>query len=831
MTLSIVYSSDPLSLASLEGATRPILIESDASRLVTSELRRYCRREISGRSILVAGHRGGGKTTVVLGSFLSLLRDAENAGHLRPLLVLLHGPSLLPTEPPAAARSQGETDGNKVDPSALLAAGAIVPPELPGGGGAPSGSASDTSTKGKDAAQEVKSETQIALEQITIGLYRALAKELAGAYRGRALALDADRYSPLVERELRPRSDWQGFERYLKSDGEPAAPPVRVTEMAAQLELDLYQNTDAARLRMFWAAAKALRWGVVRHGLPRNDDQGWRELVALVSANEAYLRCTGKFTRQDEQTGTESRKTSAELNWNAAGENLVRPVLTLLTGGVSGVGAFQQSGSLLQSGLAAVIGAFGAAGVLKLSSSVSRERTRTVTMNFVPDTSVTTLDRVLPILVDRVNAAGLAPVFVVDELDKVRNLSRRMTRLVHDLKKFVAENAFFCWLTDRTYYEEVEAGIKRLAYARESTYFTYRLFIGFWPDDLHSYLLRVLQPPAEPKPPEEPAEPASRPGDATPPAAGDALPDAAASQVRRASDAKMRFQKALDERAEDLKDQEVWPYVLMHRSQMHPIDLHREIAAVRRDDGSLMVPQGRVRSIRPYQADVMMQLAIEMVLDQCPLRPWFDRQPAKRRFAYDALYYLSRGWWNGDDDVDLGDGGQEAFDNYLVERLKTEEEEPEPESKDDAAEPKATLADLLKRVLNDDDRKFLFGLQREIALRLTYPRLFLRWMALWNGDRQRDGRPPVSNELVAGLPLLRARRDMPLERVGRKGPDRWKFRWRFDAGGQLQVPLAAPKVAPPAAPLAAAAPAEAAEWEVHERGIRAVATMLAKVSA
>lgn len=839
MALNILQSPEPLSPESLLRPEEVRLIHSDAYRQLNAELERYCRGEISGRSILLAGHRGSGKTTLVQGAFLNVWRQSHESGHLRPLLVMLHGPSLLPMELPTEPRPEDRTSSQSttasVENTEPPEEHGVVPPAQPTKSPAASGAAGQAAKNAKaskhdgnenDGTQENEGEeggtekkpvsgTQIALEQITVGLYRALATEVARAYRDEALSRHRREQAYF---EQPRRRFWNTLPFRRGRFGTPLT-----VEMAGQLELELFQQPDPARLRQYWVAANVEQEGVILHGVsgPRGVDQGWRELVAVVSANQAYLRCIGKLTQSEQQTGTDSRKRNAELTWNAAGDNLVRPVLTLMSGGLVGAGAFQETGSLLQSGLAALAAALGAAGVFKLTSSVKRERTRTTTFNFVPDTSVATLDRVLPILVDRLNAAGLAPVFVVDELDKVWHLSQRMTRLVHDLKKFVAENAFFCWLTDRTYFEEVEGRIKKLSYARESTYFTYRWFIGYSPDDLHEYLGKVLELSPEPQEPKEPEAKG---------ATAQATPEPSNEEVRYRSELR-NWAKAHGKWSEEEIDREVWPYVLLHWSQMHPIDLQRELAEIRSPAGQVWWQEGRVRA---YRVDVLLQLAIESVLDQGDLRPWFRRDPDKRRFVYDALYYMSRRWWDGAEVVDLTDGGLKAFDDYLVERLRTEAEDRQAKAPlQDGAEPPLTLEQLLNRVLRAEDRQFLFRVQRDVAFLLASHRLLRRSLRSWNALRREDGRELISDVVLQMVPSGRSNEGMPLkrERDGKAGTRR-KFRWCFyPSGAELEPRLKQPPPARPVVPSAGDSLAPPLGWTEDLRAIRAVSDMLKRISS
>ena len=73
----------------------PILAESDSYRRLYRDLRRYTTGQIQGRSYLIAGHRGSGKSMLVYKVIEDLLRDSLDRPQ-RPLFVRLHGPDLLP---------------------------------------------------------------------------------------------------------------------------------------------------------------------------------------------------------------------------------------------------------------------------------------------------------------------------------------------------------------------------------------------------------------------------------------------------------------------------------------------------------------------------------------------------------------------------------------------------------------------------------------------------------------------------------------------------------------------------------------------------------------
>src|SRR5215470_1448740 len=130
MALIIKKIVEPLTPASQ--ATAALVIQSDGLHELLREMLRYARGEIVGRSYLIAGHRGVGKTTMVRQAIELLERQlsSENA-RLRPLFVDLHGPDLVaavtkrPAEadqPAPAASKPEDVASPKADASAAAKA-------------------------------------------------------------------------------------------------------------------------------------------------------------------------------------------------------------------------------------------------------------------------------------------------------------------------------------------------------------------------------------------------------------------------------------------------------------------------------------------------------------------------------------------------------------------------------------------------------------------------------------------------------------------------------------------------------------------------------------
>jgi hypothetical protein len=606
MPIQIVTAPEPLSPASYDPNVDCVLIDSDVSKALMEEMRRYCNRQVTGRSFLIAGHRGSGKTTLVGNAFLQVMKESHKnpaAFKLRPLWIPLHGSNLLPDSQP----KQTNPDTNQAE--------------------------QEDADSGEDRPL---GELQIALIQIILGLYRHLAKEMTRSYRER----------------IAERGSIRGASRS------------ELLELTAGLEIELDEHPGPARLRDLWGKGGFLRSGVLFADASRqlDSDQGFRELVALYTASRAYQRISGSFTGKEERKMTATRSEETSTSSETTGKDLFQPIVSLLTGGLAGTGVFaglrETGGSAgIWAGLAGLVAALGTATVFKYSAMRSREQSVHLETTFLPDLSDATLDRVLPILIDRLFDAGLAPIFVVDELDKVGNLSDRITNIVRRLKQLVAERAFFCFLTDRSYFERMRRREVTTTYPIEYTYFTYKLFVTFRPEDFHDYLGRILK---EPEPP---------PWDKR---TGQGMDIELEVEAEDKSESILAELTETSEISDEIADYPLLPYILLHQSQMHPIDLRRQLSAIRSEEGTVSLRPGLVRTASGYRFDLMIQLAIEMLLDRDDMRAILDREGEFRRLAYDALYYPSRMWDRGI--LDLSNNYKRAFTSYLLARMKTDPE-------------------------------------------------------------------------------------------------------------------------------------------------------------
>ena len=641
MAIFILRSPEPLS----EQASRPglegnvITATSHAGDVLAGELRRYCDGHVQGRSFLIAGHRGAGKTTMVA-DVLDRVMKLALAGDMpmRPLPVILHGPSLFDPLPSdiraAAARDSREVPsppgaGSPAQTTLPVASGPAMGLLLmPGAAGGlnvnptrapePLNAPPSPPLAEMDAKSKNELRAQVALTQIVLGLHRAVVRDFAKAYR----------------RTLVPETGpWAAGQASAERG-----------ELAAQFELEMMENPPASRLRELWDQVDALergilfpngrRTGSVRAGIAPTQhalkvrDQGARELVALNGICNAHQRISGVLSGESREFATANRNLDQVAGIDFKAADALKPAVAALSGAlVAGGAAAGQVADLPGALLLGLATAVAAGMMFKRTVTTTHKRERKIDRTFFPDLSVRTLDRVIPILLDRLRTAGLAPVFVIDELDKIEQLHEAMKDMIRFLKKLVAESVFTCFLTDRGYMEALRMNSQEEAYGVASSYFSQPLLVAHEPGDLDDYLEQVLQ-----------LQPGGSVG---------------------ASEA-------------DTTDKQILKWVLRHRSKMHALALTRELSALYASDGMCNLRPGWVRESEVYKLDATLQVLIEFQISSEEVVSWSMQHSNMRQTLFDALYYISRSWLNDAAELDLREGAKAVFGATICQRMNLE---------------------------------------------------------------------------------------------------------------------------------------------------------------
>jgi hypothetical protein len=559
------WADEPGMMAEWWFGPRPFFVRSSAYDILVRELRGYLMREIRSRSFLISAHRGVGKTSLVLRAVEDLTRIVLQSG--------AYGPGSGNTGPVGRRPSLVRPLLVKLHASAL-----VTTPKL------------DDWVAPQRAAAKPSVET--ALQQITIALYRALAGEIAEAFMLHARAITAQ---GTTQRDL--------------------------LELAAQLTLDLDLAPDLAALREYWRRLGRLKLGVlwpspisqqmVASGMA---DRGMHEIVALATANQAFQVCAGRVEATQSSKGSAERTAKMEAVARIDGRDVANKLFALTAGALVGGAVLSSAG-----GGAAAAAGLGTAllGTLAFGwSSDRRQRSeRSTDYTFIMDRSLQTLDRDLPVVIERIREAGLAPVFLIDELDKLEQPGASIEAITSRLKSLTTDYGFFCFLTDRAYFEEIEEKLRANAYPSEHTLFSHRLLLLYRPAELARYVreLWTIDP-------------------------------------RQSNEAVAAW---------------VLTCVILHGARLNAADVRRELARLCNENGRLNADPAEILNSGEYLVPMAVQLAIEHGLDHPDIRRRIETDDAFAQLAIDVLYMISRAWKEGESEVVVNEA---AVKSYLVDR-------------------------------------------------------------------------------------------------------------------------------------------------------------------
>lgn len=313
-----------------------------------------------------------------------------------------------------------------------------------------------------------------------------------------------------------------------------AGDDVDLQERAAQFRMELDCGPKSGRLREMWATFSSSSNGLepILPGAGASvvpPDQVHRELVAF----DTSLRMCREINvhRDDERSQQRNSRSISEggaMDWEETvhpqarmtskvdqdtttwmraffkfmlhgGGRALNPLIGFVVGAVVFVAYIKEVGDIPAGLLLAFVAGF----VTTLLSNVMSAAHDAGKM--MSDDSFASLERALPILLHRIEAAGLFPVIIVDELDRIdgveggstekgANLRGRIARLTTDLKYFAADQAFICFLAPRRFYEDVHHNpAHHDGWGGElDSFFTDRILVSHHPSELLQYLKERL---------------------------------------------------------------------------------------------------------------------------------------------------------------------------------------------------------------------------------------------------------------------------------------------------------------------------------------------------
>lgn len=564
------------------------------------EFMRYLRGETDGRSILISGHRGAGKTTVVRKALQDAYRDAARRGNLIPLPIFLHGPTMIdkafdPRRRKAAASAGGKAEGGKAErnggekkPAEAAASVTAAAAMMPSAGSSP----------GEEYAR-VKEQ---ALSHIVLCLYRALADAIAEEWMA-AVALKQDPARRLIGVEL--------------------------LELGIHLRMELDDAPDPDVLRQIWSYGDNLPGGVSfttrRHfgfdyprllGTP--DDQGAREIAALGATATAYRAVMGAsyvetLARQikEELEFKQSKEDKAPApaaapSKGGASDAAVTAATGAVGAGAAVVGPWLNNGDWIPGIVGLAVGALSAGFGLNIARSWRRNRQKVTDKSYTITTErdAASLDREVPRLLDRVKRAGFAPIFIIDELDKLnQDADDDIHKFIMYCKHMVTESSIFIFITNRDYFIRLTRGRRRDLGEVTRTYYNNTILISSSTWSLPRYLHSIIRTKGESR--------------------------------------ELELLKA------------AWILCVVFRGRMHPFDVNTQLRQLfdSRSEFSTEFQLSAPFLDRMRRNEVTQQLAVLLILEEPDVKARIENDPDFRPFIYDTLYYFARQQWTGEETV------------------------------------------------------------------------------------------------------------------------------------------------------------------------------------
>ena len=470
---------------------------------------------------------------------------------------------------------------------------------------------------------------------------KELAKSLARAV--------SDEYIASLHRNIDKRRDELGEVQFQ-----------RFRQMVVQLQLTLGGVVTLTEMEGLWRELDLLESGVV---LSRDRRVGGgEEILTLWQTQEIYHQIAGKRTVSDRIDQKNEQKRTETTNLSLALDKVLPSFWALLTGSLAGAGLRLSGEDPLLAGTGALLTALLAAVTINLSSLRSFSIVRKREYLFEPDSGPRSLPRLLSRLVERLHRIGLAPVFVVDELDKVDGLDAGMHALIRQLKSFISERSCFFFLTEPGYFERLAQLSEGGEYPAAHTYFGRRVFVSYTPDDLRKWMGQLMplaaaevvadkiltrfQQVAAAVLPKHTAPTVDLSGVAT----EEVVERYVTALNPDNADVRSQLSQRLDHELSEVLQQQQrphraaldsWKHLLLYRSRQHFGDLARILRSLQNDDGTIAAPAAPTdRAFCRMLAQVGLEQAMIVVLGHYPERRW-------RQIGLDALYHPLGQWEAG----------------------------------------------------------------------------------------------------------------------------------------------------------------------------------------
>ncbi|MGE0223516.1 MAG: hypothetical protein AB7S57_09665 [Acetobacteraceae bacterium] len=473
--------------------------------------------------------------------------------------------------------------------------------------------------------------------------------------------------------------------------------------------------------------------------------------MALATANEAFQVCIGDINDKRINKANANQEQTLKAEAKADAKDFASRLLGLLAGGVTGAALWGPGREVTA---VAAGGAVAAVSTLALTwtSTRSRKSERGLDYTIVIKRTIENLERDLPLVIQRIRDAGLAPVFVIDELDKVSNTGRVIHQIISRLKNLTTDYGFFCFLTGREYFDEIEGKIRVEAYPNEHTYFSHRLLVLYRPEEL-SHFVRQLWA----------LEPAGGPLPASGPEAVDLMkPAHTAAWVLTSG--------------------------VLHRARLSTIDVMRELAALVDRDGKLRDPIEDVRASGRFLLPMVVQLVIEHLLRRPALADRMRDNPAFTQRAIDAAYFISHTWQTAEA-VTVDEAHLRA---HLVRQGRI------------AGEDDDRRQQVLDSMVSGEQRTVLLRLVEDMAELLTEPFVTIQARLAADPVFQSSGGgglPEREREkLSLLLPLLSSMPGQSQRLLARDDPGKPEYRFLYDNAGLDRMVAAMPAPAGPGLP-------------------------------